>query len=268
MFGGITKTKRGEVLRRSGKLSYTRVRELLRQACRKAGLKAELYSPHSLRAGGATAAANNGVPDRAFKRHGRWKTDSAKDGYVKDTMEYRLAVSQSLGCEWCLVLWAWLFSFGFLPPGFLPSGVGLPSGFFPGMEWPPLCLNLLSLGYLFFVCWPSRPGPACNRRYGWFNVLWLYMRCSPPASIMILFYTLTVILACKIFLNFILISGWCRLYSVSNVNNFRSLVGLTAQQVATPPSIVRGEYGLGREVNTAACFGYKMRRAFILFSCS
>ncbi len=51
-----------------------RVRELLRQACRKAGLKAELYSPHSLRTGGATAAANNGVPDRAFKRHGRWKT--------------------------------------------------------------------------------------------------------------------------------------------------------------------------------------------------
>ena len=34
---------------------------------------------HSLRAGGATAAANAGVPDRLFKRHGRWKSESAKE---------------------------------------------------------------------------------------------------------------------------------------------------------------------------------------------
>ena len=37
---------------------------------------------HSLRSGGASAAANAGVPDRLFKRHGRWLSDSAKDGYV------------------------------------------------------------------------------------------------------------------------------------------------------------------------------------------
>ena len=30
---------------------------------------------HSLRSGGATAAANAGVPDRLFKRHGRWAKD-------------------------------------------------------------------------------------------------------------------------------------------------------------------------------------------------
>ena len=39
-----------------------------------------LYSNH---AGGATAAAANaGVPDRFFMRHGRWKSESAKDGYM------------------------------------------------------------------------------------------------------------------------------------------------------------------------------------------
>eukprot|EP00731_Ephydatia_muelleri_P026444 Em0018g544a len=51
----------------------------------------------SLRAGGATAAANAGVPDRLFKRHGCWRSESAKDGYVKDSVERRLSVSKSLG---------------------------------------------------------------------------------------------------------------------------------------------------------------------------
>ena len=46
-----------------------------------------------MRSGGATAAANAKVPDRLFKRHGRWCSESAKDGYVKDS---RLQVSQSL----------------------------------------------------------------------------------------------------------------------------------------------------------------------------
>ena len=38
---------------------------------------------HSLRNGGATAAANAGVPDRLFKRHGRWASEPAKHGYVQ-----------------------------------------------------------------------------------------------------------------------------------------------------------------------------------------
>ena len=49
---------------------------------------------------GATAAANAGVQDRMFKRHGRWVSESAKtvkDGYVKDNLDSRLLVSQSLG---------------------------------------------------------------------------------------------------------------------------------------------------------------------------
>jgi len=40
------------------------------------------FGHHSLRAGGAMAAANAGVPDQVFKKHGRWKSESAKDGYI------------------------------------------------------------------------------------------------------------------------------------------------------------------------------------------
>ena len=50
-----------------------------------------------MRSGGATAAANANVPDRIFKRHGRWKSENAKDGYVKDSLENRLEVSRKIG---------------------------------------------------------------------------------------------------------------------------------------------------------------------------
>ena len=46
---------------------------------------------------GATAAANAGVSDRLFKQHGRWKSESAKDGYIKDSTEKQLKVSKQLG---------------------------------------------------------------------------------------------------------------------------------------------------------------------------
>ena len=52
---------------------------------------------HSHRRGGATAAANAGIPDRLFKRHDRWASESAKDGYVQDSLSSRLSVSKALG---------------------------------------------------------------------------------------------------------------------------------------------------------------------------
>ena len=52
---------------------------------------------HSLRSGGATAAANAGVPDLLFKRHGRWTSVSAEDGYVQDSLSSSLSVSKVLG---------------------------------------------------------------------------------------------------------------------------------------------------------------------------
>ena len=97
VFRGIVKTKEGEGLRRTGGLSYSRLRELLLDKIAKLGFDPALFGMHSLRAGGATAAANCGVQDRLFKRHGRWKSESAKDGYVKDSLKRRLEVSKSLG---------------------------------------------------------------------------------------------------------------------------------------------------------------------------
>ena len=49
-----------------------------------------------LRSRVATATANAGVNDRLFKRHGCWRPDKAKDGYVKDNLEALLSVSKSL----------------------------------------------------------------------------------------------------------------------------------------------------------------------------
>ena len=37
------------------------------------------------------------ITDRLFKRHGRWRSETAKDGYVKDALQNRLSVSQCLG---------------------------------------------------------------------------------------------------------------------------------------------------------------------------
>ena len=42
-------------------------------------------------------SANRGVPDHLFKRHGRWRSDTAKDSYIQDSLSSRLSVSQNLG---------------------------------------------------------------------------------------------------------------------------------------------------------------------------
>lgn len=97
LFRGLISTKAGQKLRKSGSLSYTRVRELILEKLAAIGLDTKQFGIHSLRAGGASAAANAGVPDRMFKRHGRWCSENAKDGYVKDSVAERLQVSSSLG---------------------------------------------------------------------------------------------------------------------------------------------------------------------------
>ena len=67
-------------LRDAGQLSRTRLSELIKEKLVELGFSAVEISPHSLRAGGATAAAEAGVPDRLFQRHGRWRSEKAKDG--------------------------------------------------------------------------------------------------------------------------------------------------------------------------------------------
>ena len=74
-------------------MTYTRVREIIISALQSIGLDHEKFGLHNLRSGGATAAAAAGVDDRLFKKHGRWKSDKAKDGYVKESLADRLHVS-------------------------------------------------------------------------------------------------------------------------------------------------------------------------------
>ena len=101
IFRPIQKTKNGEKLRESGRISDTCLRDLFGKKIAALGFTAHVFGLHSLRPGGATAVANANVPDRLFKRHGRWKSESAKDGYVKDSIESRLEVSKRLGLYLC-----------------------------------------------------------------------------------------------------------------------------------------------------------------------
>ncbi|XP_072028447.1 LOW QUALITY PROTEIN: integrase/recombinase xerD homolog [Amphiura filiformis] len=87
----------GKYFLRAGKMSYSRCRDLLKEALVGIGVDSKRFGLHSLRAGGATAAANIGIPDRLFKKHGRWRSESAKDGYVTESLQRQLAVSMSLG---------------------------------------------------------------------------------------------------------------------------------------------------------------------------
>lgn len=78
------------------KLSYTRTKEVLLSRLREVAPDGLNLGLHSLRAGGASAAANAGVNDRCWRRHGRWRSDAA-NGYIKDSVNNRLQVSKSLG---------------------------------------------------------------------------------------------------------------------------------------------------------------------------
>ena len=92
------KKQNKHILKKQDKpISYSTARTNMLEMIDKIGLDKKLFGLHSLRAGGASAAANEGVPDRLFKRHGRWKSEKAKDGYVKDKLSELLSVSLSPG---------------------------------------------------------------------------------------------------------------------------------------------------------------------------
>ena len=98
LFQNVTKCDHGYKFRQGNKpMSYSRMRELFIEAFKPFVSDIRSYGLHSLRSGGASAAANHGIPDRLFKRHGRWRSENAKDGYIKDSLDDRLLVSKHLG---------------------------------------------------------------------------------------------------------------------------------------------------------------------------
>jgi hypothetical protein len=54
------------------------------------------FGLHSLRSGGATTCANLRISDRLFKKHGRRRSETAKDGYVKDSLPTTSDTNMSL----------------------------------------------------------------------------------------------------------------------------------------------------------------------------
>ncbi|XP_060572839.1 uncharacterized protein LOC132730808 [Ruditapes philippinarum] len=82
--------------RKNAPLSYSRTRELFNQKLTSIGLESHQYGLHSLRSGGALICANSGTNDRLWKKHGRWRSETGKDGYVEDSLKQRLSVSLNL----------------------------------------------------------------------------------------------------------------------------------------------------------------------------
>ena len=97
LFKALYRTRKSIGLRtKHKKLSYTRTREVLVSRLREVAPQGFNLGLHSLRAGGASAAARANVNERCWRRHGRWKSDAAH-GYVKDSIDNRLTVSKKLG---------------------------------------------------------------------------------------------------------------------------------------------------------------------------
>lgn len=85
------------VLRDGSHISYTRAREILLSNLESIGFDKSRYGLHSFRSSGASVAANAGVPDRVFKKHGRWRSENAKDGYIRESDSLKRSVTLNLG---------------------------------------------------------------------------------------------------------------------------------------------------------------------------
>ena len=82
---------------KGGKLSYTTCRDILRETLSGLDYNPNDYFLHSLSAGDITSAvhqSSNSISERLLKKHGRWKSDSAKDVYFEESLENRLQVTK------------------------------------------------------------------------------------------------------------------------------------------------------------------------------
>ena len=98
IFRPLVRLKAGHRMKDARKpISYTTARECVMEAIGSIGLNRKMFGTHSFRRGGATQSAKRGISDRLFKKHGRWKSDNAKDGYVSEDLAERLSVTRNLG---------------------------------------------------------------------------------------------------------------------------------------------------------------------------
>jgi len=66
-----------------GRMSPEAVGDVVKRAAARAGHDPRSFGGHSLRSGGATAAAKGKAPDRAIMRQGRWKSERIARGYIR-----------------------------------------------------------------------------------------------------------------------------------------------------------------------------------------
>ena len=91
IFRSLVKTKSSYKLTKKNKpISYTTFRDQLPKSLQKVVPDPSVYGTHSFRSGEASRAANSGVNDRLFQKHGRWKSVAAKNGYITDDISSRL----------------------------------------------------------------------------------------------------------------------------------------------------------------------------------
>ena len=86
---GITEGAVFRGITRHGKISDTRltaraVADLVKARAKAAGLDDATFAAHSLRAGFATEAFSQSVPEFSVMKHGRWKSSSSMRGYIRE----------------------------------------------------------------------------------------------------------------------------------------------------------------------------------------
>ena len=78
IFRPLVKTKSSyKLVQKDKPISYSTFRDQLAKSLQNVVPDPSVYGTHSFRSGGASRAANSGVSDRAFQRHGRWKSVAA-----------------------------------------------------------------------------------------------------------------------------------------------------------------------------------------------
>ena len=99
IFRAVQCTRKGETLRSDDRpVCYETIRKQVMNALKPFVPDISKFGLHSLkRRGGATAAANLGVNDRLFQKHGRWKSANVKNNYVDENLETLLHVSRNIG---------------------------------------------------------------------------------------------------------------------------------------------------------------------------
>ena len=93
----IIRIKKGYKAHQTLGISYTTARETFVKHVRAVYGTVLKYTLHGLRAGGASEAASNGIDGRSISKHGRWKTQKARNAYIHDSVANRLRVTRSLG---------------------------------------------------------------------------------------------------------------------------------------------------------------------------